>query len=76
MPLSYWLLLWAESSAEGVLVFCWGETVEGGMEPLLVVLVDLAGGGVLDIGDRLVGAVIEGGRGGLFGWVEAVVGLH
>ncbi len=46
------------------------------MEPLLVVLVDLAGGGVLDIGDRLVGAVIEGGRGGLFGWVEAVVGLH
>lgn len=53
MPLSCGLQLWVESSVVGVLVLCWGEVAEGGMNASLVVPVDPAGRGVLDIGEGL-----------------------
>ena len=72
MPLSCGLQFSVESSVVGGLVLCWGEVAEAGVQASLVVPVDPAGGGVLDLGDRLVGPVVEDGRADAFGLVEPV----
>ena len=46
------------------------------MEPAVVVPVDPAGGGVFDVGDGLVRAVVEDGGAHAFGFVEPVNRLH
>ena len=58
--------------ASSMPVLCWGEVAEAGVQASLVVPVDPAGGGVLDLGDRLVGPVVEDGRADAFGLVEPV----
>ena len=46
------------------------------MEPAVVVPVDPAGGGVFDVGDGLVRAIVEDRRTHAFGFIEPVDRLH
>jgi hypothetical protein len=41
----------------------WGDHPKGAVQASMVVPIDPAGGGVLDVGEGLVGAVVEDGRG-------------
>lgn len=54
----------------------WGEHSEGAVEASVVVPVDPAGGGVLDIGEGPVGAGVEHGGADAFGLEHSVHCLH
>jgi hypothetical protein len=55
------LRLSVEGSVVGLLVLDGWDVAQGRVEASVVVPVDPAGGGVLDVGDGLVGAVVEDG---------------
>jgi len=65
-----------EGSVVGLLVLDRRDVSQRRVEPSVVVPIDPAGGGVLDVGDGLVGAVVEDGGADALGLVEAVDGLH
>lgn len=71
MPHSYGLQLGVEGSVVGLFVFGWWDHREGRVESAVVVSVDPAGGGVLDVGDGLVGPVVEDRSAEAFGLVQA-----
>jgi hypothetical protein len=54
------LRLSAEGSVVGLFVLDRGEYPQGAVQTSVVVPIDPPGGGVLDVGDGLVGAVVEG----------------
>jgi len=60
----------------GVLVLDGWDVAQGPVEPAVVVPVDPAGGGVLHVGQGLVGPVVEDGGADGFGLVQAVDRLH
>jgi hypothetical protein len=57
------LRLWVESSVVGLLELDMGEHAESAVQAAVVVPVDPAGGGVLDVGEGLVRVVVEDGGG-------------
>jgi hypothetical protein len=57
------LRLSAEGSVVVLLVLDRGEPAEGPVQASVVVLIDPAGSDALDLGEGLVGAVVEDGRG-------------
>jgi hypothetical protein len=76
VPLSYGLLLRLQGSVVGLLVFGWGDVAQGAVQAAVVVSVDPACGGVLDVGEGLVGAVVEDAGADAFGLVQPDDGLH
>jgi len=55
---------------------CGVDHAEAGVESSLVVPVDPSGGGVFDVGQCLVGAVVEDGGADALGLVEPVDGFY
>lgn len=68
--------LFVESSVMGLLVLDWRDVSQCRVERSVVVPVDPAGGGVLDVGDGPVGAVMEDRGADAFGLGEAMDRLH
>lgn len=60
----------------GLLVLDGRDVSQGRMEPAVVVPIHPAGGGVLDVGDGLVGPVVKDGGADALGLVEPVDRLH
>ena len=69
-------LMRVEGRVVGLLVLHRGHRPKAGVEASVVVPIDPAGGGELDIGQGLVGAVVEDGGVAAFGLVEAIDALH
>src|SRR5215207_1527642 len=76
MPLSYGLRLWGEGRVVGLLELHGSHHAKRAVEASLVVPVDPAGGGVLDVGDGPIRPVMEDRGADALGLVEAVDRLH
>src|SRR5215212_12051219 len=70
------LRLSAEGSVVVLPVFDWGEPGEGPVQASVVVPVDPAGSDVLDVGEGLVKAVVEDGRGDRLGLEQSDDRFH
>ena len=60
----------------GLFVFGWGDHAKAAVEASVVVPVDPAGGGVLDVGEGLVRPVVEDRGVNAFGLIQPDYGLH
>ena len=76
LPLSYGLRLSVEGRVVGLLVLGGGEVAEATVQAPVVVPVDPAGGGVLDVADGPVGAGVEDGGADALGLVQPDHALH